>query len=801
MASNDNILGAPTSGLGQAVDYTYDDQVKGMPTLAFQQGGQVLANHQGGTAASLKVEGFQPIKADTGLITALSKVAGGFIDGKVKQAEQAAFVEGQQKAMQGQAIEEIIKDQPWYSKILGAGADVIEGARQWHAADRANQLATDIERRMDIWKTYDPKTAQAEFNRSLEALKTGDEATDMAITQQVLKAYPTLMKAQSKEHWGYLQANAATAWEKSYQSVAERLQSAGKGLVEGKLTDEDMADLKMNALATILPVPGMDEENYKKALYTNAVVSAQRGDLFMLNALTDNGMLDMLKPEQRLAVEKAQASGHTKVHGDYSRDRVESLSAFFATMALPPDGYTVKQAHQTIDQINVDFKKATGSKEDFFPVDRTIGNLKDLNIKIQQSQYARADAMRKYAERLEEVASRESDKAAVAALKEETERREQSQILSDVVGGRIGNAFGIAGLNPDKVNSVAMTAFNEARAGRLTGQDGKPVPAEQLLSSNYNGNQQAIRPVQAALRGALMPFKTSLAWGENFDALNDEYQRIRNANPDAATAYYGDFDKHLKRYQYELNTIAVVNGGKPLTANDRMSAFNSAFVNPPPPLSNSEADKADFRKGIMSDVQQAGLFGYGPNQYNLRPSMQRVVVDAIADDAREYQRYDPSGPRDTAARSALVAAKANGLEIQGSFAWRRGRNDEPWDALLRHAMLPQDAGRFTDKVINDRLNRDGMRIDQAADVQVFRQKQNGEDVLMVQAHNEDGQPRYFTVRPADVVAARAVSLVEQQPGVVNGTQQQQIAESNRKDAQRNPLVSDSIRQSKQQLQP
>ena len=806
MATNDNLLGAPTSGLGQAVDYTYDTEVsKGMPTLRFQQVEQVVAGHTGGTSRTAHVEGYQPIKADTGLITAISKVAGGFIDGKVKAAQQNAFIEGQQTAMQGKAIDEIIEEQPWFSKTFGFGADVIEGARQWTAADRANRLATQIEQRMDIWKTYDPSTAAREYSSAMDSVKTGDDATDRAISAQVLKQYPGLMKAQSKAHWGYLQDNASKAWENAYSSVAARVQAAGASYAAGTTSDADMEALKADALATVMPVPGMDEENYKRSLSANAVVSAKRGDLFMLNALTDAGMLNALSPEQRLAVEQAQVAGHNKVHGTYSKERVNGLSAFMATLAKPYDGYTIEKAHATIDQINTDFKRATGSKEDYFPVDKSISDLASLNVKIQNSQYERADALRKRAEREGRAAQTQSDKDAAAFEKEQAEKREHDTTVFNILRGRVGTALSQPGLSEDKVNNLFASMFNDARIGRLTGDGGKPVSPQSLLMSNYYDNGKAVRPVADMLRGSIAPFSDSKAWGPGFDAINTEYQALREQSEGAAAAYYGDFAKNLNRYEYALNQQRALNGGRELDANQKTTAFHSAFVAPPPQLSQTKEETDAFRKGLGDTVRQTKW--YGGDEYDLRPGMERFIVDAVADDAKQYQTYDPSGSREKASQYALAGARANGLEVYGGLAWRRRRGEPEWHTALK---LPDgkpavdnaaDAAKWTASVIDAKLADPGRRIDPKADVQVFREQRNGEAVLLVQASGIGNEPaQWFTIRPADIVNARMTALMPRAPGKVSVAEQKQIDESTRRDAQRNPLVSDSIEQTRRQLQ-
>ncbi|RPA32810.1 hypothetical protein EGC79_20400 [Shewanella vesiculosa] len=144
--AKDNTLGAPTEGLGQTVTFTASGGV-GVPQLQIPDRGAVRMGTQGGAPTSSgqarQVQAAQPDPT----MAALMKLGGNLLAPAVKREQETQFMQGMQRAAEGEAVKEIVDEQPWYSKVFGA-TSLVDGARTYTAAAKAASIATDLDSRM-----------------------------------------------------------------------------------------------------------------------------------------------------------------------------------------------------------------------------------------------------------------------------------------------------------------------------------------------------------------------------------------------------------------------------------------------------------------------------------------------------------------------------------------------------------------------------------------------------------------------------------------------------------------------------
>ena len=66
---------------------------------------------------------------------------------KLGEIKQEQFLRGMQQAASGEALTDIVNEQPWYSKVFG-DSDVVEGARQYSALEKGAEFSTQLDQEM-----------------------------------------------------------------------------------------------------------------------------------------------------------------------------------------------------------------------------------------------------------------------------------------------------------------------------------------------------------------------------------------------------------------------------------------------------------------------------------------------------------------------------------------------------------------------------------------------------------------------------------------------------------------------------
>ena len=173
--ARDNTVGAPTEGLGQTVTFT----APGGGSSQARAGGRGRVNNDmRGGEQSLRNR-LDPLPLSQGpdpTMVLLQKMGNAILQPHLEKERTERFVQGMQQAAQGQAITEIVDEQPWYSKIFG-DTHVIDGARAFSSYAKVQEEATAVEADMDNLRTKSPQEAQKYFADRIAKSQTGDSGT------------------------------------------------------------------------------------------------------------------------------------------------------------------------------------------------------------------------------------------------------------------------------------------------------------------------------------------------------------------------------------------------------------------------------------------------------------------------------------------------------------------------------------------------------------------------------------------------------------------------------------------------
>lgn len=391
MAQADNTLGAPTEGLGQTVTFAAQGG-RGVPQTSSKQR-QAIRNNQTGGGAVLTARALQiPDSGADATYKALAQLGGEAIRPHLEAERTAAYVQGMQKAAQGQAITEIVAEQPWYSKLFGS-TSLVDGARAYTASSKASSIAADIEAKMPELRKLSAEEFGAYSTKRITDANTGDAATDMMLAQQVSATLPAVMKGQAKEHLRFQQeqfegsirakATASFAYLGTVSAAARK-----PGAVK---EDADVLGAAIGAL-DVFTVPGeMKKELHDKLIAESAIQSITDGNFDTYKLMQDSGKLASMDPTAAYHVQRAyqQASGQAKMNVP---DQLLQKVAEFRTLARRP-GITDEDILAAGKAIDEEYQQMTGDPGSFVGNAATVAELQQLR-EYQDARQAQLNAKR-----------------------------------------------------------------------------------------------------------------------------------------------------------------------------------------------------------------------------------------------------------------------------------------------------------------------------------------------------------------------------------------------------------------------
>lgn len=416
--ANDNTLGAPTEGLGQTV--TFAASSGGGQSQAVGGSRQAIRNNSTGGGAQLTARALQvPPPEPDGFGAAMLKLGGEFIRPKIEEARAAAYVQGMQKAAQGQAITEIVDEQPWYSQLFGS-TSLVDGARAYTANAKANSVAAGMEADMENLR----KMSADEFgNYATQAItknQTGDPTTDMMLAQQISATLPAVMKGQAKAHLRFQQEQVEDSIKAAATSNFALLGTVSAQARQPGATKEkaDVLGAAIGALTVFEKPKEMQQELHDKLLAESAIQAVSGGNFDAYSLLKDSGKLAKMEPTAAYQVERAysQASNQAKLNvPNQLLDKV----ANFRTLARRP-GMSDENIHAAADAINDEYKQMTGDPGAFISKAVTLQELQQLR-EYRDAQQAALTRARSTA-----VTKAEKEMADIAAI---------GSLATRVVGG------------------------------------------------------------------------------------------------------------------------------------------------------------------------------------------------------------------------------------------------------------------------------------------------------------------------------------------------------------------------------
>ena len=693
--ANDNTLGAPTEGLGQTVTFTANGG-GGVPQMRPTQRGAMRLNSQGGgaqlTARALQV----PAQAPDPTMALLSKLGGELLRPHIEAERTARYVAGMQQAAQGEAITEIVDEQPWYSKLFGPSS-VVDGARAYTAATKATSIAVGIEQNMDKLRSMGPDEFSKHTANLLTSSNTGDATTDAMIAQQVSATLPQAMKSQAKEHLRFKQ--------EVYEGSQLEYMQAGfalVGTVDAKARDPnsttDQNDLVGQSIesAKILVRPeGMDEKLHNKLLATSATQAINSGNFAAYRLLKESGKYDQLSPEEQYSLDRANNQAGARARLTVP-DSFLIKMADFQTMAKRP-GVKDADIMAAANAINAEYRQLTGDGSSYLGDGATV----------QELRQAREERIR---------------------LAEEAKRKAAAEGSA--------NAKLMAGVNANNAMIVAVAGGDVSPLIRMKDSDRQEFFDHARTVANPNVlNSMRVRLADITMDKAHQfvvesSIGTALRSGDQamlHQVYVQQYLPLVQANGDLGTSvarkYAGEHGEAMERY----HRIAR---GKPISAMEQAGAYHEAANAKLTKLTGGKRDKEIVSELTTGRVMS--VLGYATKDPE---GLARLLAPAIPDS------MDVSSGVDYAKKSTPTLTMAAG------YHWTRSVRDTSIHEYIGKNPVPGGVSAG-DESLDKGLSYTASRVAKAAGINGSHkivQSQNGPNgvpQLVVQGTDDNGDPKF-----------------------------------------------------------
>jgi len=382
------------------------------PTIA---GPQITL--QGGTnrAVSAATPGLAPggefqKAADMSMkaIDALGKLAGNALAPYIEEQQQRAYYDGMSQVVQGRALQDIHREQPWYTKIFGPSATV-QGAQKMTVITALSQAQSEAMAAMPELRKQSPEMMRKYLvEQAMRIGSTGDPQVDGIVQQKLAEGWGAALSNHMQQHYAWVQEDMGNKFVTMQIANGELLQTTLGN--QANFADPQQMQFEVEKFNAGLTRPaGMSDESYGKYMHLSAQSQLANGNFAAYEAMKANPEVwNAIPPDARQKLENSEemwaaralrdAPALTGIMDDYSRfEHAVKQGAFLG------DENALLAA---IDKHNADFKAQTGAATNM------IDNAERGRL-IQQFRQARAASASAYARIAQGLADAQAQRTAV----------------------------------------------------------------------------------------------------------------------------------------------------------------------------------------------------------------------------------------------------------------------------------------------------------------------------------------------------------------------------------------------------
>jgi len=514
---------------------------------------------------------------DSSTLDALQAMGDAIIRPAVERRQQEMFLEGARRQIEGEALADVVRDQPWYSKIFGPSATV-QGARTLAQITEVEAFSTQLHQDLPQLRSLSPDEFQKELMHRIRSTSVGDATADAAVQAQLMENFGPIIRNHTKEHVSWVQEQMQEQFTSALMASSRTYYMGVQGLVTGHMSDEDFRAAQMSAAAGLQPLEGQTPESYWASIEAATVEAAALGNFHFVN-LVQETLYEHMPADMRVKFLDERRKRENQTISDLSAGEYSLMIANVKSYSA--EGLVDAQSTwNNILEVNRRFSAQTGIQRDLIDHSAAEGIITNNIRGIVKEQKAA------------------NERARTAAEKEQAEFNERLAARLALATGQLGSYVAQGG-NRGLAQTEAAALVEEMRE---QGQDWAL-----LLSEQVNADGTVVQDVRNRIRYGV----NASIGGEYNPAFEESYQdwlAIFNSpgGAVAAAAYAGD-EYHGKLYNY--HTQRQAGGGDPV------GPFDRNFSRPTTLRQGSRETRAEIAEVLRPEAQPgwwARTFGATP---------------------------------------------------------------------------------------------------------------------------------------------------------------------------------------------
>lgn len=651
---------------------------------------------------------------DSTTLDALQAMGDAILDPLIQRKQEEMFFEGARKQLEGEKLQDIVKEQPWYSKIFGPSATV-QGARSMAQMRAVEDFATSMQRDMGQLRALSPDEFQQELlGRITEASELGDATSDVAVRTQLLENLGPLVRSHTAEHVSYVQEQMQEQFTGTLTSHARFMQQTVQGLATGRMSEEDYRQVQAGAAMALQPIEGQTPESYWAGVQVATEEAMASGNFHFVNVV-EQALYEHMPAEQRVKFlndrrkYEIQTASDMAV-GEFSIDLAQ-LRAYSSEGQISP-----QDTWDRINEINRRFRAKTGLDRDLIDASSAEGILTNNLKGIISEQKAATAAARDFEEK-QALLAQQTHQAQVAFL------------------GGFAPSYVAQGGDQQLTQDSAWGAIQGLRVMEGEGLKPEGTWASAVANAANTDGGFVVRQLQNTItRGVNMTIggDYSPAFEESYQLWRQIYEAPGGEN--AAAAYAGDYAGQMEQYHRDrlsgFEDPAVAHAANFRTAPSRTPAGQETTKELFGWLQDNHTNPGVFRR-LMGAAQP------------LNDSGQAVVAAAVADTVANLDRNLVGLSQEARFGRGFASARER-LDIVGEHAYLRNPADVRVKDFL--SVTDEEAGLIFNDVITEHSRKVGVRDPESFQIIRLRDSGHGEDrqpAFVVRVYDGDGVPATF----------------------------------------------------------
>lgn len=626
---------------------------------AIQQRNYGLQLGQSGVQGGGGVAAADPLQRqviDTSTSDLLWSLGRKILEPRIQQIQTEKFLEGAQRVAQGEALKEIVDEQPWFTKIFGPSSSV-QGARAVAQMKGVDDYLTEVANDMPNLAKLDSKEFGQQITGKMKDFLTGDSVADAAIQMKMVEATGGLFKAHTKAHYKWTQDTMQQQITGYMRSGGAKLKAMTKQLQEGVMSQQDYDDAVANYVGNLMPLDGQSPESYWSAIEESTIDALANENHHAANAIFGSGIFDSAPAEVRKKLIDARHTYEARTQETAGFYEYGPLIGQLKGMAAAGQ-LTGNQILAEVDKINEDYKLRYG-------IDRPLFKRKEMEAILSgniSAIYRRQEADARDLARERRADARD---AAKERVKTEAELRKSQQLVGLVQMGA-GNLATLAGYSRNEVDNAV---YQGAQVIASKGGDVGKFLVQQYNEGGEHVNSIYKNQLQAGMRVALKE-------GHSGQAFEQTYGMFKQLSKEpggkaAALAYLGDDGIKMMKYDQ-------------FVSNGRITpevAYQLAFAEPLDTSRKSSDKEVGAAIQKLVDNDQPGWFSRTfTDAETLTEQSRRSLVTAVG---RNYDKLAGNlalGDEEAMA-VALKVAKSE-MDVAGPYVIERGPDRKPIYELI-----------------------------------------------------------------------------------------------------------------------